>query len=136
MAVDDPRPVQVVGGELAADAVAGEDADAKAAHLAGHVTEDDVIVVELDAEHRVGQRLDHLALEFDLVLLRHAHIPSGPLTDLRRLSLHVNFQSTSAPLPGGSCRRARSPRTRASRAGAAGAVHRRSAAARVARGGL
>ena len=29
-------------------------------------------VVELDAEHRVGQGLDDLALELDLFLLRHA----------------------------------------------------------------
>src|SRR5581483_11529615 len=67
MPVDDPRAVQVVGRELAAHAVARQDADPEATHLAGHVTEHDVIVVELDPEHRVGQRLDHLALEFDLV---------------------------------------------------------------------
>src|SRR6202035_4356577 len=70
--VDDPRAVQVVGGELAAHAVAGKDADPEAPHLARHVPEHDVIVVQLHAEHRVGQSLDHLALEFDLVLLRHA----------------------------------------------------------------
>ena len=69
--VDDPRAVEVVWGELAADAVAGQDPDPEAPHLACDVAEDDVIVIELHAEHRVGQGLDHLALEFDLVLLRH-----------------------------------------------------------------
>src|SRR5262249_22643606 len=43
--------------------------DAKASHLAGHVAEHHVVVVELHAEHCVGQGLDHLALEFNLVLL-------------------------------------------------------------------
>src|SRR5439155_16634037 len=71
MAVDDARPVQVVRGEPAADPVARQDADAKAPHLAGHVAEHDVIVVQLHPEHGVGQRLDHLALEFNLVLLGH-----------------------------------------------------------------
>src|SRR5947208_522975 len=78
MAIDDPRAVQVVGRELAAHAVSGEDANSKAAHLPRHVPEHDVIVVELHAEHRIRQGLDHLALEFNLVLLGHcAGIPPG-----------------------------------------------------------
>src|SRR6185312_11218233 len=79
MPVDDPRSVQVVGRELAAHAIAGQDADAEAPHLACHMAEHDVVVVQLHAEHRVRQGLDHLALEFDLVLLRHAH--SHPAAD-------------------------------------------------------
>jgi hypothetical protein len=71
VSVDDPRAVEIVRRELAAHAVARKDADAKAAHLAGDVPEHDVVVVELHAEHRVRQRLDHLALEFNLVLLWH-----------------------------------------------------------------
>src|SRR6201999_2336450 len=67
--VDDARAVEVVGRQLAAHAVARKDPDAKAPHLAGDVTEHDVVVVELHAEHRVGQGLDHLALELDLVFL-------------------------------------------------------------------
>src|SRR5947207_318409 len=78
VAVDDARAVEVVGRELAAHAIAGEDADAKAPHLARDVSEDDVVVVELDAEHGIGQRLDHLALEFDLVLLGHCACTSHP----------------------------------------------------------
>ena len=72
MPVDDPRAVQIVGRKLAADAIAGEDADAESPHLAGHMPEHHVVVVELHTEHRVGQGLDDLALEFNLVLLRHA----------------------------------------------------------------
>src|SRR5688572_27029234 len=76
VAVDDARAIQVVGRQLAAHAVAGEDADAKPTHLAGHVAEHGVAVVQLDAEHRVGQGLDDLALELDLLLL--GHVPSLP----------------------------------------------------------
>src|ERR1019366_8445961 len=97
MPVDDPRAVQVVGGELAADAIARKDPDPEAPHLARHMSEHDVVVIELHAEHRVGQGLDHLALEFDLVLLRHAashlgHLhPSedGPSSRLSGLKLPV-----------------------------------------------
>ena len=80
MSVDDPCPVQVVWRELDADPVAGEDPDPEAAHLSGHVSEDDPIhVVELDAEHRVRERFDHLSLEFDLFLLGHRRntLPAG-----------------------------------------------------------
>src|SRR5436305_6946534 len=71
VAIDDARAVEVIGRQLAAHAITGEDADAKTPHLARHVAEHYVVVVELDAEHGVGQGLDHLALEFDLVLLCH-----------------------------------------------------------------
>src|ERR1019366_6281827 len=71
MPVDDQRAVQVVGGKIAADAIARKDPDPEAPHLARHMSEHDAAVFELHAEHRVGQGLDPLALEFDLVLLRH-----------------------------------------------------------------
>jgi hypothetical protein len=72
VSVDDAGAVEVVGRQLAAHAVAREDADAEAPHLAGDVSEYDVVVVELHPEHRVRECLDHLALEFNLVLLGHA----------------------------------------------------------------
>ncbi len=72
--VDDPGTVEVVWGELDADAIAGEDADPEATHLPGHVTEDRAIhVVELHTEHRVRKSLDDLALEFDLFFLCHIY---------------------------------------------------------------
>src|ERR1035438_7243398 len=70
--VDDARAIEIVGGELAAHAIAGEDADPEAPHLAGDVPEHHVVVVQLHTKHRVRQGLDHLALEFNLVLLGHA----------------------------------------------------------------
>jgi hypothetical protein len=67
VAVDDPTSIEVVRRDLDADPVSGEDADAEAAHLAGEVREDGVTVLELDAEHRVGQRLDNFSVERDLL---------------------------------------------------------------------
>src|ERR1039457_5148118 len=60
MPVDDPRAVEVIRGELTAHAIAGQDSDSEAAHLARHVPEHHMVVVELYTEHRVGQGLDHL----------------------------------------------------------------------------
>src|SRR3954451_23718247 len=74
MAVDDARAAEVVGGDLHADAIARQDADAVAPHLSCDMPEDLVAVVELHAEHRVGQRLDNLALELDLLFLRQAAV--------------------------------------------------------------
>src|SRR4051794_3355085 len=86
MAVDDPRPVEVVGRDLHPDAVAGEDADAEPPHLAGHVPEDLVAVVELHPEHGVRERLDDLAFELDLLFLRQIQmirtfVACGPFAD-------------------------------------------------------
>src|SRR3954454_2934668 len=72
VAVDDAGAVEVVRRQLDAHAVAREDADAEAAHLPGDLAESHVIVVELHAEHRVGEGLDDLALELDLLFLCHA----------------------------------------------------------------
>jgi hypothetical protein len=70
MPVDNPGAVQIVGRELDPDAVAGEDPDPEAPHLAGHVAEHGSIhVVELHPEHRVGQGLDDLTLQLDLLFL-------------------------------------------------------------------
>jgi len=45
-------------------------------HLAGHVGQDLVAAVHLHPEHRVGQRLDHLALHLDCIfLLAHGLSP-------------------------------------------------------------
>jgi hypothetical protein len=77
MPVDNARTVEIVGGELAADAVSRKDSDAKASHLARYVAEYDVIVVELYSEHRIGERLNYLSLEFNLVFLCHELCLSG-----------------------------------------------------------
>src|SRR6185503_18261494 len=71
VAVDHACAVEVVRRQLDADAIARQDADAVAAHLAGDVAEDHVVVVELHPEHGVGERLDDLTLELDLLFLAH-----------------------------------------------------------------
>src|SRR5271156_3836002 len=58
MPVDDAGAIEVVRRQLTADPIARQDADTEAPHLAGHVSEHDVVVVELHAEHRVRERLD------------------------------------------------------------------------------
>src|SRR5262249_28317852 len=60
---------EVVGGELHPHAVAGQDPDAVAPHLARRVPEGLVTVVELDPEHAAPECLDHLTLELDLLFL-------------------------------------------------------------------
>src|ERR671916_2361750 len=73
VAVDDATAGQVVGRELHDDAVLGQDADVVLPHLAADVGEHPVPVLQLDPEHRVGQRLDDATLDLDgPVLLRHA----------------------------------------------------------------
>src|SRR6202035_1715794 len=89
MPVDDAGAVEIVGGELTADAVSRKDANAEAAHLAGHMPEHHVIVVELYAEHRVGQRLNHLALEFDLIFLCYELHPVRVAAHARRPCVEV-----------------------------------------------
>ena len=50
---------EVVGGDLDAYGVAGDDADVVAAHFARQVGEDDMSVAYLDAECGVWERLAH-----------------------------------------------------------------------------
>src|SRR5919112_2699885 len=73
-AVRDAPAREVVRRDLDPDAVAREDADAVAAHLARKVTEHLVPVVELDAEHQAGQGLGDLALELHLLFYGHEHL--------------------------------------------------------------
>src|SRR3954462_5805724 len=86
MPVDDPCPIQVVWRDLDPDAIAREDADAKPPHLAGHVAQDLVAIVELHPEHGVRERLDDLAFELDLLFHRQIQmirtfVACGPFWD-------------------------------------------------------
>src|SRR5262245_50327245 len=66
---------QVVGRQLHQHPVPGQDADEVLAHLARDVGEDLVLVLELDAEHGVRQRLDHGRLDLDgLFFLRQTRL--------------------------------------------------------------
>src|SRR3954470_13336192 len=73
VAVDDASAGQVVGRELHDHAVLGQDADVVLAHLAADVGEHAVPVLQLDPEHRIGQRLHDATFDLDgPVFLRHA----------------------------------------------------------------
>src|SRR4029079_3697558 len=67
----DPRPRQVVRGQLDRHLVAREDADVVHPHLSRDVPEDDVAVLELDTKRGVGEILENLALHLDDVVFRH-----------------------------------------------------------------
>src|SRR5215217_9070923 len=69
MAIDDARAVEVIWGDLHPYPIPRQDPDAETAHLAGHVAEHLVAVVELHPEHRVRERLHDLAFEFDFLFL-------------------------------------------------------------------
>src|SRR5829696_7966302 len=69
VAIDDAPAVEVIRGDLHPHPIPRQDPDAEAAHLAGHVAEHFMAVVELHPEHRVRERLHDLAFEFDLLFL-------------------------------------------------------------------
>src|SRR5581483_8733615 len=73
-AIGDPAPGQVVGRQLDLHLVAGEDPDEVHPHLARHVGQYLVSVIQLHPEHRVGQRLHHRALHLDRVFLGHGGV--------------------------------------------------------------
>lgn len=61
----------VVGGNLYADTVAGEDTDEVHPHLATDVSEDNVTVFKLHAEHRVWQSLNDDPLNLNCFFFCH-----------------------------------------------------------------
>src|SRR5262245_4584173 len=89
--VRDPAAGQVVGGELHLDLVPGQDPDEVHAHLAGHVRQHLVAVVELHAEHGVGEGLYHGALDLNGVFFGHGQAAirvrtSGPSSVMAMVS--------------------------------------------------
>src|SRR6195952_78606 len=72
VAVDDASTRQVIRRELHDYPVLRKDSDVVLAHLAADVGENAVPVLQLNAKHRVGQRLDDLALDLNSpVFFRH-----------------------------------------------------------------
>src|ERR1700679_2924002 len=61
----DPAFGQIIRGHLDIDAVTGQDADAVFTHFTAGMGQNDMLVVELYAEHRVGQQLSDHAAELD-----------------------------------------------------------------------
>src|SRR2546428_7276970 len=69
--IGDSASSEVVRRQLDLHTVARQDPDEVHPHLPAHVREHLVAVLELDAEHRVRQRLDHRSLDLDRVFLGH-----------------------------------------------------------------
>src|SRR3954468_8926733 len=69
--VGDASAREVVWRQLDANPVAGQNADEVHPQLAADMGQDAVLVLQLNGEHRVRQRLDDRPLYFDSVLLGH-----------------------------------------------------------------
>src|SRR6185436_12759388 len=76
--VVDPATRHVVGRDLEAHAVAGEDADAVLAHAAAGVGEHGGAVLERDAEIRVRQHLLHGSVHLQHFFLGHSQAFTAP----------------------------------------------------------
>src|SRR5579863_2278004 len=72
VAVNDSAAVQVVGAQLHRHAVAGKDADKVLAHPARDMGEHLMVVLKLDLEHGIGQRLGDRRHDFNRVFLRQS----------------------------------------------------------------
>src|SRR6187551_1982607 len=70
--VRDATPGEVIGTELDADRVTGQDADEVLAELSGDVREHFVPVLQSHLEHRIRQGEDHLALDLNGILFLQA----------------------------------------------------------------
>ena len=80
VSVNDAAASQVVGGKLHHHAVVRQDPDVVLPHLAADVGEYLVAVLQLNAEHRIGQGFDNAALHLDGAFFGHSLHDSGVLT--------------------------------------------------------
>src|SRR5262245_56988265 len=94
--VRDPAPGQIVGGQFYLHPVAGQDPDEVHPHLAGDMGQHPVAILQLHPEHRIGQGLDHRALDLDRIVLRLLWLP---IFHLATLAPHqaASRVSTSGP---------------------------------------
>src|SRR5262245_27062072 len=90
---------EIVGRNLHDDAVADAGADAELAHLARHIRENLVLVVERHAIIAVGQHLGDGAIEFEQLFLGHVFF-SNPILLLRALA-GVGAELAAGAAPGG-----------------------------------
>ena len=67
--IGDAATFEVVRGQFDLDLVAGQDADVVHAHLPGDVGENLMAIVQLDAEHGIGEGLGDGALHDDRIFL-------------------------------------------------------------------
>ena len=70
-AVGNPRLAQIIGCHLDGHLVSTQYPDVMLSHLSRDMCGHHVSVLQLDAEHGIGKRLDHGPLHFDVFFLRH-----------------------------------------------------------------
>ena len=87
--VHDSATSEVVGRKLNDHPILRQDADVVLPHLSADVGEDLMSVLQLNAEHRIGQRLDNTPLDLDgPVFLRHilrdpgVRLPASPVESM------------------------------------------------------
>jgi hypothetical protein len=84
VAVNDPPAIQVVGTQLHGHAIAGQNADEVLAHPSRDMGQSLVIVLELDLEHGIRQRLrDHCHYLNRIFLRQTASTSAGALVPNR-----------------------------------------------------
>src|SRR5690349_8346301 len=101
VAVDDAAARQIVRRKLDRDFVSRENANKIFAHLAGDVRQDLVLVLQLNAEHGVGQRLDDRGHDFNGVLLGISRVALVVFLFVFELLRHVLLSSVRAGLKPG-----------------------------------
>lgn len=88
-AVDDASAGQVVRAQLKLDGVARQDADEVTTHFSGDVRQHHVPALELNAEHRVLQRLGHSSNYFNSFFFRqNGRSGSGYRREAQERGLH------------------------------------------------
>src|SRR5437867_741731 len=98
VAVDDAAARQIVRRKLDRHLVSRENANKILAHLAGDVRQDLVLVLQLDAEHGVGQRLDDRGHDFNGVLFGISRVALVVFLFAFELLRHVLLSSVRAGL--------------------------------------
>src|SRR5262245_16534794 len=76
--IGDAAARQIIGRQLDLHLVAREDADEVHAHLARHVRQYSMPIVQRHAKHRIGQWLHDSPLDLDRVFFSHGVRPSSP----------------------------------------------------------
>ncbi len=75
---NNPRPTQVVRGQLNSDFVARENANIVHPHFPGNKPVNNVPIFQLNLESCIGEVLDDLSLHLNQIFLRHPISPRAP----------------------------------------------------------
>ena len=69
---------QIVGGHLYHNFVSWQDPNEMQPHFSGDMRQDAMPIGQLYPKHRIGQKLNYPALNFDDVFSRHVRISGSP----------------------------------------------------------